>query len=75
MNSTRKILLSTTLMLAACATSTPIVKPLPEYKVPPLDPKVQAVESAAQSQMTDALKAWSKWLSDSQTATAPDSTP
>lgn len=64
MRNSKLLLLSTILMLSACASTTPIAVPTPQFKVAPVDQEIKQQEMAALSQMTIASAAWSKWVSD-----------
>ena len=62
MHKYKLLILSTILMLSACASTTPIAVSTPHWVVPSPDPELQAQYQAAIAEVTAATQNWNKWL-------------
>lgn len=75
MNSNALIAFSLLLTLSACASTTPIAVPTPQWVVPPLSPKIAAAESAALQEAATSLADWEALVSSLPGQSATVKTP
>jgi len=69
------LMLSTLLMLSACASTTPIAVRTPQWQVPPVAQEIKAQEIKAQAKAKTSLESWDQLVSRLPTPSATPAQP